>query len=534
MHCPPWSAETGAGPLGLPGPDPQARRERNAVRLPRPARPLSRSIAVGLALPLLLAPATGATAAPSASDDGLLGRQDPVSSDPAVSYSVGAFPQSLALLGVAAGGAGSTPAAKAAVAWLVRQQCDDGGWQYYRADLTKPCTPPDPATYSGEDTNSTAVAVEALAALGASPRVDPIQFLRGGQNADGGFGYVPGAGTDPDSTGLVMQAFAARGLDPAGVRSSSGKSPYDAVLGYQLGCSAPAADRGGFYAFDPASPDALATAQALPGLVDKPYPLRGLTVSSTSPSPTCPAGAKPKSAATLKAARSAASGAAVARDATPGRHRKAVKAGRRAAGVTPQTGAGYGATWLASQINARGYIDGPGGPAYGLTAYAALGIAATETNKAAVTRAAGYLAASVDPAVRDDHGLDRVGNLGLLALVAAATDTDAGKLAARILANCTGTCSAAPSPTPSPTASTPVASTAPTAQPSSTPTGPDLPETAELPTDNRTLPFTGSQTGLTLLAAAALVCAGIGARRAGKRRGRAAGRPAATDPAVRR
>lgn len=510
--------------------------------LARPVRSLRRSVALGVAVPLLAAPALlasagSAVAASPAGDDGLLGRQDPVSKDPAVSYSVGAFPQGLALLGVAAGGEDSTPAAKAAAAWLVRQQCDDGGWQYYRADLTKPCTPANPATYSGEDTNSTAVAIQALAALGATPRVDPSAFLRGAQNADGGFGYVPGASTDPNSTGLVLQAFAARGLDPAGVRSGAGKTPYDALVGYQLGCAAPPADRGGFYAFDPASPDALATAQALPGLAGKPYPLRGLSVTDTSPKPTCPASAQPKAAGTPSPGKSpgspsAGSSRTVARDATPGRARKAAKAARRAADVTPQAAAGYGATWLASQINRSGYIDGPGGPAYGLTAYAALGIAATETNKAALDRAATYLARSVDPAVVDDHGLDKVGNLGLLALVAGATDTDAGALATRILANCTGTCSLTPAPTPSPTASTPAASTPPSAVPTPTPTGPNLPETAELPTDNQTLPFTGSQTGLILLAAAALVGAGIGVRRAGGRRGRAAGH--AAESAVRR
>jgi len=453
----------------------------------------SRLLALGLAAPVLLATAGVGTAGPAAaatSDDGLLGHQDPAS------YYTGAFPQSLALLGVAAGGQGSAPQAKAAVGWLLRQQCPDGGWQYYRADLTKPCTPPNPAAFSGEDTNSTAVATEALAALGVTPTFDALAFLRKAQNADGGFGYVPGAASDPDSTGLVAQALVSRGVDPASWRAG-GASPYDALLDFQLGCAAPAADRGAFF-FDRSSPtpNVLATAQAVPGLAGVAYPLKAGSIATTSPQPTC-----------------------AKKTATRLTTKRAGKRPSRRLATDPAVAASYGATWLASQVTAAGYVKGPGGPDYGNTAYAVLAMAATRTNKAAVDRGAAYLLGHVDVAVTDDKGEDKVANLGLLAMVAAATgSSDATTLATRILGNCTGTCTTSPSPTPAPTSSaSPTPSPGPTA--STAPSdGADVPAAAELPSDGTTLPFTGAETALMLLVAGALVAAGVGARLIGARR----------------
>jgi hypothetical protein len=61
--------------------------------------------------------------------------------------------------------------------------------------------------------NLTAFGVLALRAAGESGKaVDrAAKWLRGAQNADGGWGFQPGAGSDPDSTGAALQALAAAG-----------------------------------------------------------------------------------------------------------------------------------------------------------------------------------------------------------------------------------------------------------------------------------------------------------------------------------
>lgn len=439
---------------------------------------LARPIAGAVLLAALGAGILPAYAAPSPYDDGLLGRQDPASADPAVRYSVTAFTQSLALLGVVAGGRTTAPQTGAAVGWLLRQQCPDGGWQIYRTNPTTPCLPTNPAAYSGEDTNTTALAVQALAALHVTPRRDPLPWLRAAQNTDGGFGYVRGSGTDPNSTGLVLQALAARGVDPRTWTSGTGKTPYDALLSFQLGCAAPPADRGGFYSFDPNSPDVSATAAALPGLVGQAYPVPAGRLGTAHPVPTCQA--RPAAGTKLKVRPAA----------------------------TPADAAGYGASWLAGQVTPAGYVAGPSGPAYGLTAFAVLGLTATGTNGAAAVRAGAFLAGHVDPAAKDAHGLDQVGTLGLLAMTAAATGQgSAAPLATRILANCTGRCGLAPSPSPRATAPAGTPAASPPAAPTPRATG-----------NAGTLPMTGAPIGLLLTIASGLAVAGIGLRRLATRR----------------
>ena len=200
----------------------------------------------------------------------------------------GALRQSLALLGLAA--AKVAPDADS-VAWLKNQQCPDGGWQAYRADTSKACDATDPATFTGEDSNSTAMAVEALAALGATPANDALAFLDSLQNSDGGFGVFKGSDTDANSTGLTLQAIVARGESPTGGRWVNGSNnPIAAILALQLGCASPEADRGSF-AFQPAVADAtsrlLATIQAVPGVAGKPFPLAKTTPAATTPVVAC-------------------------------------------------------------------------------------------------------------------------------------------------------------------------------------------------------------------------------------------------------
>ncbi|MFI2423025.1 prenyltransferase/squalene oxidase repeat-containing protein [Streptomyces sp. NPDC018955] len=153
----------------------------------------------------------------------------------------GVWRQSLALL--AQHTAGVEPA-EAAVDWLAGQQCADGSFAPYRADTTEAC---DAKTMV--DTNQTAAAVQALAALGGHDDVTEkaVGWLKSVQNEDGGWGYTAGGASDTNSTSVVIGALAAAGEKPAGVEKD-GKSPYDALLKLALPCTG---DGAGAFAFQP-------------------------------------------------------------------------------------------------------------------------------------------------------------------------------------------------------------------------------------------------------------------------------------------
>jgi hypothetical protein len=195
----------------------------------------------------------------------------------------GVFRQGVALLGLAS--AGVSPAA-AAVDWIVDQQCDGaspataiGGWEAYRADTAVPCSAPDPGLFVGPDTNSSSLATQALAALGVEPGADALGFFETSQNDDGGFAYIPGDVSDPNSTGLVIQAIIAGGEDPAVAPwLNAGASPYTSLLSWQLGCDEAVADRGSFASpFSDGAPDSFATAQAVLGAAERAFPLGEVT-----------------------------------------------------------------------------------------------------------------------------------------------------------------------------------------------------------------------------------------------------------------
>jgi hypothetical protein len=197
----------------------------------------------------------------------------------------GVFRQGVALLGLAS--AGVTPAA-AAVDWIVDQQCDGaspttavGGWEAYRADPGVPCSAPDPGLFVGPDTNSSSLATQALAELGVTPDSDALGFFETSQNDDGGFAYIPGDVSDPNSTGLVIQAIIAGGEDPATAPwLDGGASPYTSLLSWQLGCDEVVADRGAFASpFSDGAPDSFATAQAVLGAAERAFPLGEVTFS---------------------------------------------------------------------------------------------------------------------------------------------------------------------------------------------------------------------------------------------------------------
>ncbi len=153
--------------------------------------------ATSLAAVAALALGSAFPAQAAGSDRGLFGTAD-------ATYD-GTYRQSLGVLGLQAAGA-KVPAA--AIRWLTTQQCPDGSFVAYRADTSLPCPAADPDNFTGPDTNSTSLAAMALASVGQyKPATRAARWLMSQQNGDGGWGYISGAPSDANSTGLVLAAL---------------------------------------------------------------------------------------------------------------------------------------------------------------------------------------------------------------------------------------------------------------------------------------------------------------------------------------
>jgi hypothetical protein len=171
----------------------------------RRARALCVVAAVAVvALPVAPASAVGVSTevpavapAVASGDRGLYGSADP-------SFD-GVYRQSWAIVGLRSVGS-SVPAR--AVRWLTSQQCGNGGFQSYRADTSAPCAVSNAASFSGPDSNSTAMAVMALRSVGQRSRADrAVRYLSGLQGPDGGFSFYAGGDSDANSTGLAVAAL---------------------------------------------------------------------------------------------------------------------------------------------------------------------------------------------------------------------------------------------------------------------------------------------------------------------------------------
>ncbi|WP_073812089.1 prenyltransferase/squalene oxidase repeat-containing protein [Kitasatospora sp. CB01950] len=182
---------------------------------------------------------------------GLYGKGDP-------QYD-GVWRQSLALLALHQE---KVEPAEAAVKWLLDQQCADGGWPSYRVEGAA-CVP------ATEDSNATAMAVQALTVLGDHKEqvTRGTDWLRATQTVDGTWAYNPGTPGDANSTALAVNALLAAGLDPATTAVPGGQSAYRGLASFQLGCWTSAEQRGAYVyqpvAGAPAAPNTLASAQAL-------------------------------------------------------------------------------------------------------------------------------------------------------------------------------------------------------------------------------------------------------------------------------
>ncbi len=113
--------------------------------------------------------------------------------------------------------AGVAPPA-ASLAWIVRQQDGDGGFNF--------------ATRGGlSDVDDTGSALEALAGdsgHGASrARSRAVEYIRNQQDRDGGFPGMPGAGSNAQSTAFAVQGLFAVEVNPTSLHRRGAPSPLD-------------------------------------------------------------------------------------------------------------------------------------------------------------------------------------------------------------------------------------------------------------------------------------------------------------------
>lgn len=177
--------------------------------------------------------------------------------DPATgAYSDKSLFQAFAMLGVLSSGDTVPPEA---TAYLISQRQPGGGWAWYPGEV--------------EDSNTTAIAIQALIAAGqpaSSPVIiDALTFLKSFQNPDGGFSYSQeylGA-SDSNSTAYAIQAMVAAGQSPSSeVWTRDSLNPIFYLLDRQL-------EDGSFEWQAGSGSNDLATMQAVVALLARPYPI---------------------------------------------------------------------------------------------------------------------------------------------------------------------------------------------------------------------------------------------------------------------
>lgn len=175
---------------------------------------------------------------------------------------VSPYEQGLAML---AFDALNEPAPAEAVAWLLSVQAQDG-------DLAGSW---DDGFGTMGNVDATAMAIMALVAVGDETHEDAVSaardFLMAQQLESGGWGYAPELPESANSTALAVQALSALGEDfysADGEWAVDGVSPLAALLAWQSESGALQADFG-----EGPADDFFTTVQALPALTGRSYPL---------------------------------------------------------------------------------------------------------------------------------------------------------------------------------------------------------------------------------------------------------------------
>jgi energy-coupling factor transport system substrate-specific component len=165
------------------------------------------------------------------------------------------------ILALRAAGASASALARSAT-WMRQAQNGDGGWGFQ--------------PQVGSDPDSTGAALQALVAAGSSPRARArgASYLRRAQRSDGGFALAEGGPTNSQSTAWAVQGLVAVRSDPASVRTN-GRSPFDYLASRQAG--------DGHYRYSSSSDQTpvWVTAQALLAANRKAFPLAAVPRSPT-------------------------------------------------------------------------------------------------------------------------------------------------------------------------------------------------------------------------------------------------------------
>ncbi len=172
-----------------------------------------------------------------------------------------AFSELLAVQALVAAGQ-TVPSA--AIHHLAAAQDSDGGWDF----LLIKDDPNGGTNFDTSDTNSTAMVLMALNATGRrGHNASALAWLHTQQDSDGGFPYQAGAGTDPDSTALVLQALIAAAQNPVAANwAVGGNTALGSLLATQDG-------NGGYTFPGGTGPDPFTTAQVPPALERAAFPL---------------------------------------------------------------------------------------------------------------------------------------------------------------------------------------------------------------------------------------------------------------------
>lgn len=191
------------------------------------------------------------------------------------------FSHSLAMLALA--GAGATRTLDAAARWLVAAQCDNGGWQFEspRNPLEDEHCSLGYPDIDEANTDTTSLVIQALSALPVSVSTthDPFAFLDSlWDPANGGWTYdrstsfhsnFTSSYANANSTGMVLQAYAAAGVDPPSGSRAALARLQEPLCGDGAGAfSYTWADQEGDGVYERSGPQNLAaTIAAVPGLV---------------------------------------------------------------------------------------------------------------------------------------------------------------------------------------------------------------------------------------------------------------------------
>ncbi|MEA2479932.1 MAG: energy-coupling factor transport system substrate-specific component [Thermoleophilaceae bacterium] len=165
----------------------------------------------------------------------------------------------LTAFGVLALRASGVSASKSA-RWLETHANHDGGYGF--------------APGAGSDADDTGAVLQALAAggrRGGSASRRAVAYLRRVQHSDGGFGQLSSNPSNAQSTAWVVQGLVAAGKSPASVKRG-GRSPLDYLRSLQRG------DGSFRYSRTGAQTPVWVTAQVLTALAQKPFPIAAVAL----------------------------------------------------------------------------------------------------------------------------------------------------------------------------------------------------------------------------------------------------------------